>query len=115
MADYVFTQNGDNNVQIGTDRLTGDFKGASMFATVEQARQYNRLRQYEDTGLTPDEIAALRDELAAMWAENDMLKDTMIRACVWLDVHGRPGIPDVTRTLSEAVAATVKKEAHNEP
>lgn len=62
MADYVFTQNGDNNVQIGTDRLTGDFKGASMFATVEQARQYNRLRQYEDTGLTPDEIAALRAE-----------------------------------------------------
>ena len=62
MADYVFTQNGDNNVQIGTDRLTGDFKGASMFATVEQARQYNRLRQYEDTGLTPDEIADLRDE-----------------------------------------------------
>ena len=47
------------------DRLTGDFKGASMFATVEQARQYNRLRQYEDTGLTPDEIAALRAELEA--------------------------------------------------
>jgi FtsZ-binding cell division protein ZapB len=44
------------------DRLTGDFKGASMFATVEQARQYNRLRQYEDTGLTPDEIDELRDE-----------------------------------------------------
>lgn len=44
------------------DRLTGDFKGASMFATVEQARQYNRLRQYEGTGLTPDEIAALRAE-----------------------------------------------------
>jgi septal ring factor EnvC (AmiA/AmiB activator) len=44
------------------DRLTGDFKGASMFATVEQARQYNRLRQYEDTGLMPDEIDALRDE-----------------------------------------------------
>lgn len=42
------------------DRLTGDFKGASMFATVEQARQYNRLRQYEDTGLTPEEIAALK-------------------------------------------------------
>lgn len=74
-----------------------------------------RLAAYEDTGLTPDEIAALRAELAAMGAENDMLKDTMIRACVWLDVHGRPGIPDVTRTLSEAVAATVKKEAHNEP
>lgn len=44
------------------DRLTGDFKGASMFATAEQARQYNKLRQYEDTGLTPDEIAALRAE-----------------------------------------------------
>lgn len=63
MADYIFTQNGDGNVQIGTDRLTGDFKGASMFATVEQARQYNRLRQYEDTGLTPDEIASLRAEV----------------------------------------------------
>lgn len=74
-----------------------------------------KLAAYEDTGLTPTEIAAMRDELAAMGAENDMLKDTMIRACVWLDVHGRPGIPDVTRTLSEAVAATVKKEAHNEP
>lgn len=49
------------------DRLTGDFKGASMFATVEQARQYNKLRQYEDAGLTPDEIAALR-------AENDAYK-----------------------------------------
>jgi len=96
------------------DRLTGDFKGVSMFATVEQAMQYNRLAQYENTALTPDEIAALRAELAAMGAENDMLKDTMIRACVWLDVHGRPGIPDVTRTLSEAVAATVKKEAPNE-
>jgi hypothetical protein len=60
------------------------------------------LAAYEDTGLTPDEIAAMR-------AENDMLKDTMIRACVWLDVHGRPGIPDVTRTLSEAVASTVKQ------
>jgi hypothetical protein len=69
MADYVFTQNGDNNVQIGTDRLTGDFKGASMFATVEQARQYNRLRQYEDTGLTPGEIAALRAELDALKAD----------------------------------------------
>lgn len=55
------------------------------------------------------------DEIDALRAENDMLKDTMIRACVWLDVHGRPGIPDVTRALSEAVASTVKKEAHNEP
>ena len=44
------------------DRLTGAFKGASMFATVEQARIYNKLRQYEDTGLTPDEIAAMRAE-----------------------------------------------------
>ena len=61
MADYIFTQNGDNNVQIGADRLTGDFKGASMFATVEQARQYNRLREYELTGLTPDEIAEAFD------------------------------------------------------
>lgn len=42
------------------NRLTGDFKGVSMFATVEQALQYNRLRRYEDTGLTPDEIAALK-------------------------------------------------------
>jgi hypothetical protein len=33
-----------------------------MFATVEQALQYNRLRRYEDTGLMPDEIAALRAE-----------------------------------------------------
>lgn len=40
------------------DRLTGDFNGASMFATVEQARQYNKLRRYEDTGLTPEEIEA---------------------------------------------------------
>jgi len=59
------------------DRLTGDFKGASMFATVEQARLYNRLRQYEDTNLTPDEIAALRAELDAAQrraeaAEKDM-------------------------------------------
>jgi hypothetical protein len=46
------------------NRLTGDFKGISMFATVEQALQYNRLRRYryEDTGLMPDEIAALRAE-----------------------------------------------------
>lgn len=51
------------------DRLTGAFKGASMFATVEQARQYNRLRQYEDTGLTPEEIAALRAELDALKIE----------------------------------------------
>ena len=35
-----------------------------MFATVEQGRIYNRLRQYEDTGLTPDEIASLRAENA---------------------------------------------------
>lgn len=53
------------------DRLTGDFKGASMFATVEQAMQYNRLAQYENTGLTPDEIAALK-------AENDLLKRTIL-------------------------------------
>jgi hypothetical protein len=44
------------------DRLTGDFKGASMFATAAEARIYNRLRRYEDTGLTPDEIVALRAE-----------------------------------------------------
>lgn len=75
-----------------------------------EAERYKRLAQNR-----ADEIAAMREELDAMGAENDMLKDTMIRACVWLDVHGRPGIPDVTRTLSEAVAATVKKEAHNEP
>lgn len=61
------------------------------------------------------DAVAEHGQIAALRAENDMLKDTMIRACVWLDVHGRPGIPDVTRTLSEAVAATVKKEAHNEP
>ena len=42
------------------DRLTGDFKGASMFATVDQARQYNRLREYELTGLTPDEIMEIQ-------------------------------------------------------
>ena len=51
------------------DRLTGDFKGVSMFATVEQARQYFRLRQYEDTGLTPVEIAALRAELGTIKAD----------------------------------------------
>lgn len=54
------------------DRLTGDFKGASMFATAADARIHSRLRQYEDTGLTPDEIAALRAELdayKARWTE----------------------------------------------
>jgi hypothetical protein len=52
----------------GMNRLTGDFKGASMFATVEQARIYNKLRQYEDTGLTPDEIADLRAEVERLRA-----------------------------------------------
>jgi uncharacterized protein involved in exopolysaccharide biosynthesis len=51
------------------NRLTGDFKGVSMFATVEQALQYNRLRRYEDTGLMPDEIAALQAELDAFKAD----------------------------------------------
>lgn len=57
------------------DRLTGDFKGASMFATVEQARIYNKLRQYEDTGLTPDEIAALRAEVERLRAERDAMRE----------------------------------------
>lgn len=37
------------------DRLTGEFKGVSMFLTSQEAKIYNRLRQYEDTGLTPEE------------------------------------------------------------
>lgn len=78
MADYIFTQNGDNNVQIGTDRLTGDFKGASMFATVEQALQYNRLRRYEDTGLTPDEIVALQAENEQLRNENVLCKNALL-------------------------------------
>lgn len=44
------------------DRLTGEFKGVSMFLTSQEAKIYNRLRQYEDTGLTPDEINSLRNE-----------------------------------------------------
>ena len=59
------------------DRLTGDFKGVSMFATVEQARQYNRLRQYEETELTPDEVAALRAENERLCAA---LKLAQVRA-----------------------------------
>ena len=93
MADYIFTQNGDNNVQIGD--MTGmphhvniAFKWALEHNYQSVAAQYSktlalevvRLREdnerlcaalqsskkraadYEQTGLTPDEIAALRAE-----------------------------------------------------
>lgn len=52
------------------DRLTGDFKSVSMFLSSQEAKFYNRLRQYEDTGMTPDEIIGLRSEnmrLSAAW------------------------------------------------
>lgn len=42
-----------------TNRLTDGFRGASMFLTSDQARVYNRLAQYEDTGLMPEEIEQL--------------------------------------------------------
>jgi hypothetical protein len=66
----------------GMNRLTGDFKGASMFATVEQARIYNKLRQYEDTGLSPADCQAhadadipyLLDENARLRAELEAAK-----------------------------------------
>lgn len=41
-------------------RLTGDFKSVSMFSTSEEAKIYNRLREYEDTGLTPKDIEYLK-------------------------------------------------------
>lgn len=60
------------------NRLTGDFKGVSMFATVEQALQYNRLRRYEDTGLTPEEIVALRAEVERLRNSVSMLETDRI-------------------------------------
>lgn len=59
------------------NRLTGDFKGVSMFATFEQAMQYNRLAQYENTGLTPYEIAALRAENERLRAGLDTMRELL--------------------------------------
>lgn len=80
MADYIFTQHGNNNVQIAEvrmmERLTKNFKGAYGLVKVKDNEQeiespyrntlqacfesWQQLGRYEDTGLTPDEIAALR-------------------------------------------------------
>lgn len=106
MADYIFTQNGDNNVQIGTDRLTGDFNGASMFATVEQARQYNKLRQYEDTGLTPDEIAALRAENERLGAELDRREIDPLK-CPSCDEYRK----ETARLRADLAAMTAERDA----
>lgn len=61
------------------DRLTGEFKGASMFATAADARIHSRLRQYEDTGLTPDEIADLRAENAGLRKLYQSMRDAMCK------------------------------------
>lgn len=88
------------------DRLTGEFKGASMFATVEQARQYNRLRQYEDTGLTPDEIAALRAELEATRNMYDGAKAMLFK---FLDTGMKPD--EIERMKAELDAAQRRASA----
>lgn len=102
MADYIFTQNGDGNVQIGD--MTGmpyhvntalkwalehNFQSVAAQYARTLALEVVRLREdnerlcsalqsskkrgaaYENTGLTPDEIAALK-------AENDLLKRTIL-------------------------------------
>ena len=85
------------------DRLTGAFKGVSMFATAAEARIYNRLRQYEDTGLTPDEIAALRTELDAFKA--DIEAGRLVRfedgEPYWYCPHCREEVGDYSVTYGE--------------
>ena len=97
MADYIFTQNGDNNVQIGDMSwmpyhvntalkwaLGHNFQSVAAQYSKTLALEVVRLREdserlcsalqsskkraadYEDTGLTPDEIAAMRAENVKM-------------------------------------------------
>lgn len=108
MADYIFTQNGDNNVQIGD--MTGmpyhvntalkwalehNFQSVAAQYSKTLALEVVRLREdnerlcsalqsskkraadYETTGLTPDEIAVLRGQLARLAAENAELREGM--------------------------------------
>lgn len=77
------------------NRLTGEPRTMSMCLSVDGCKQYNRLWEYENTSLTPDEIAAMRDELAAYHqAEQDgrLVKVVRCKDCA----HGVP-IPDKAR------------------
>lgn len=90
------------------DRLTGDFKGVSMFATVEQARQYNRLRQYEETELTPDEVAALRAENERLSKWVDDLQSGMYVNCVYCGYRYGPG-ETTPVSMADALKAHVEQ------
>lgn len=93
------------------ERLTKNFNGAFGLVKVKDNEQeiespyrntlqacfesWQRLGQYEDTGLTPDEIAVLRAELGAFKAELhhvSRMTDEQFRGWVFDYVTGRAAL-----------------------
>lgn len=77
-------------------RLTDEPRTMSTCMSVDECRRYNRLWEYENTGLTPDEIAAIQAERdaalrraeAAVREIESMLMDTCDTSrCVNMRCH----------------------------
>lgn len=66
-------------------RLTEYYDGEARVIRIDHKKAFAKLAAYEDTELTPGEVAELKQERIATRSRLVDMEETLELACIWID------------------------------